>query len=132
MERKITLGDHPGASKHQVRRILRRHKICLERGRSWCVSTEPEFGPKAADVAGPYLNPPEDARVLAVDEKPSIQALERAHGYLRLPTCQALTGFRHGYTQHGTTTLFAALEVTRGLVKRRIISAAANASSWTS
>src|SRR5947209_15820561 len=58
-------------STDQVWRILRRHDICLERRRSWCISTDPEFGPKAADVVGLYLNPPEKALVIAVDEKPS-------------------------------------------------------------
>ena len=98
-------------------RILRRHDISLERRRSWCISTDPEFGQKAADVVGLYLNPPEKALVLAVDEKPSIQALERAQGYLRLPDGKAVNGFSHCYTRHGTTTLFAALEVTTGLIK---------------
>ncbi|MGA2422212.1 MAG: IS630 family transposase [Candidatus Acidiferrum sp.] len=107
----------PGIGKDQVWRILRRHDICLQRRRSWCISTDPEFGPKAADVVGLYLNPPENALVLAVDEKPSIQALERAQGYLRLPDGKAVNGFSHCYTRHGTTTLFAALEVTSGLVK---------------
>jgi hypothetical protein len=51
------------------------------------------------------------------DEKPSIQALERAQGYLRLPDGKAVNGFSHGYKRHGTTTLFAALEITTGLVK---------------
>lgn len=106
-----------GVSDHQVWRILRQHNICLERRRSWCISTDPEFGSKAADVVGLYLNPPEKAIVLAVDEKPSIQALERAQGYLRLPDGKALNGFSHCYKRHGTTTLFAALEVTTGLVK---------------
>ena len=107
----------PGVSKDQVWRILRRHDICLQRRRSWCISTDPEFGPKAADVVGLYLNPPKNALVLAVDEKPSIQALERAQGYLRLPDGKAVNGYSHGYKRHGTTTLFAALEVTTGLVK---------------
>jgi len=107
----------PGISKHQVWRILRHHAICLERRRSWCISTDPEFGPKAADVVGLYLNPPENALVLAVDEKLSIQALERAQGYVRLPDGKAVNGFSHCYTRHRTTTLFAALEVTTGLVK---------------
>ncbi len=106
-----------GVSRDQVWRILRRHDICLERRRSWCISTDPEFGPKAADVVGLYLDPPENALVLAVDEKPSIQALERAQGYLRLPNGRAVHGFSHGYKRHGTTTLFAALEITTGLVK---------------
>jgi transposase len=107
----------PGVSKAQVWRILRRHDICLERRRSWCISTDPEFGPTAADVVGLYLNPPANALVLAVDEKPAIQARERAQGYLRLPDGKAVNGFSHGYTRPGTTTLFAALEVTTGLVK---------------
>ena len=104
-------------SKAQVWRVLRRHNICLQRRRSWCLSTDPEFGPKAADVVGLYLNPPENALVVAVDEKPSIQALERAQGDLRLPNGKAVNGFSHCYKRHGTTTLFAALEVTTGLVK---------------
>jgi transposase len=108
------LGD---VSKAQVWRVLRRRDICLQRRRSWCISTDPEFGPKAADVVGLYLNPPQNALVLSVDEKPSIQALERAQGYLRLPDGKAVNGFSHCYKRHGTTTLFAALEVTTGLVK---------------
>lgn len=107
----------PEVSKDQVWRILRRHDICLQRRRSWCISTDPEFGPKAADVVGLYLNPPEKALVIAVDEKPSIQALERAQGYLRLPDGKAVSGFSHGYKRHGTTTLFAALEVSTGQIK---------------
>ena len=55
--------------------------------------------------------------VLAIDEKPHIQALERAQGWLRLPNGKALTGFSHDYKRHGTTTLFAALDVATGLVK---------------
>ena len=69
------LGD---VSDDQVWRVLRKHDVCLQRRRSWCISTDPEFGPKAADIVGLYLNPPENALVLCVDEKPSIQALERA------------------------------------------------------
>jgi transposase len=107
----------PGVSKDHVWRILRRHDICLERRRSWCISTDPEFGPKVADVVGLYINPPEKALVIAVDEKPSIQALERAQGYLRLPNGKAVNGFSHCYKRHGTTTLFAALEITTGQVK---------------
>jgi len=104
-------------SKHQVWRVLKSHDISLERRRSWCVSTDAQFAPKAADIVGLYLNPPEHAVVLCVDEKPSIQALERAQGWLRLPNGKALTGFSHCYKRHGTTTLFAALEVASGLVK---------------
>jgi len=108
------LGD---VSAHYVWRMLRKHGIQLQRRRSWCVSTDPEFAKKAADIVGLYLNPPENAVVLSVDEKPAIQALERAQGWLRLPNGQALRGFSHEYKRHGTTTLFAALEVATGLVR---------------
>ena len=108
------LGD---VSADQVWRVLRRHGIHLQRRRSWCVSTDPEFARKAADIVGLYLDPPENALVLCVDEKPHIQALERAQGWLRLPNGKAMTGYSHEYKRHGTTTLFAALEVATGLVK---------------
>jgi transposase len=108
------LGD---VTADQVWKVLRRHSISLRRRRSWCVSTDPEFARKAADIVGLYLDPPENAVVLAVDEKPHIQALERAQGWLRLPNGHALTGFSHTYKRHGTTTLFAALEVATGEVK---------------
>jgi transposase len=99
-----------------VWRILRKHGIQLQRRRSWCITTDPEFGPKAADVVGLYLNPPENAVVLCVDEKPHIQALQRAQGYLRLPDGRAVNGFSHCYKRHGTTTLFAALDIATGQV----------------
>ena len=108
------LGD---VSPQYVWRVLRQRVIHLQRRRSWCVSTDPEFTQKAADIVGLYLNPPEDAIVISVDEKPAIQALERAQGWLRLPDGQALRGFSHEYKRHGTTTLFAALEVATGMVK---------------
>ena len=65
---------------------------------------------------GLYLDPPENAVVISVDEKPSIQALERAQGWLRLPNGEAVRGHTHEYKRHGTTTLFAALEVHTGKV----------------
>ena len=108
------LGD---VSSHQVWRVLRKHGIHLQRRHSWCVSTDPEFTQKAADIVGLYLDPPENAVVISVDEKPAIQALERTQGWLRLPDGQALRGFNHEYKRHGTTTLFAALEVATGMVK---------------
>jgi transposase len=104
-------------SARQVWRVLARHRISLQRRHSWCISTDPQFASKAADLVGIYLSPPEHAVVLCVDEKPSIQALERAQGYLRLPNGRALQGFNHEYERHGTTTLFAALNVSTGQVK---------------
>lgn len=112
------LADALGDISHdQVWRVLRKHRISLERRHSWCISTDPEFTAKAADVVGLYLAPPTKAVVICVDEKPSIQALERAQGWLKLPNGKAITGFSHNYKRHGTTTLFAALEVATGLVR---------------
>ncbi len=98
----------------QVWRFPRAQRVDLDGRKSWCESPDPDFVAKAADIAGLYLDPPEDAVVLAVDEKPHIQALERAQGYLRLPGGRALIGHGHTYKRHGTTTLFAALEVASG------------------
>ncbi len=99
-----------------VWRFLRAHKIDLSGRKSWCESSDPEFAAKAADVVGLYMAPPENAVVICVDEKPSIQALERAQGYLKLPNGRALTGHSHDYKRNGTSTLFAAFEVATGKV----------------
>ena len=109
-----SLGD---VSVHHVWRELRSLGISLARRRSWCLSTDPEFAQKAADIVGLYLDPPEHAVILAVDEKPCIQALEREQGWLRLPNGRALTGRSHEYVRHGTTTLFAALNIATGEVQ---------------
>jgi transposase len=102
-----------------VWKILKRHGISLQRRRSWCISTDPDFAAKAADVVGLYLDPPDNAVVLSMDEKPSIQALERAQGWLKLPNGRAVTGHSHEYKRHGTTTLFAALNVATGEIQAR-------------
>ncbi len=73
-------------SEDQVWRVMRKHDLHLDRRQSWCVSTDPEFGPKAADIVGLYLNPPEEnALILCVDEKPSIQALEGRRDIFAFP-----------------------------------------------
>src|ERR1700756_4581753 len=97
-----------------VWRFLRAQNIDLAARKSWGGSNDPEFAAKAAEIVGLYLAPPDGALVLAVDEKPSIQALERAQGYLKLPNGRALTGQSHDYKRHGTTTLFAVLNVASG------------------
>jgi transposase len=99
-----------------VWRFLRAQKIDLAGRKSWCTSQDPAFAAKAAEIVGLYLAPPDQALVLAVDEKPHIQALERAQGYLKLPNGRALTGHAHNYKRHGTSTLFAAFEVATGQV----------------
>lgn len=109
-----------GISAHKVWRILRKEGICLQRHRSWCVSTDPEFTSKAADVVGLYLNPPENALVLSVDEKPSIQALERPVGYVCTGNGKIVRGMKSTYRRHGTLNLFAALEVATGAIRSRI------------
>jgi transposase len=109
-----TLGD---VDVNYVRRFLRKQKIDLAGRKSWCESDDPQFAARAADVVGLYLAPPKNAIVLCVDEKPSIQALERSQGYLKLPNGRALTGHSHDYKRHGTSTLFAAFDVATGKVK---------------
>ena len=97
-------------------RVLRQPKDGPGGPKVWGGGKGPNFTAKAADVVGLYVAPPAKAIVLCVDEKPSIQALERAQGYLKLPNGRALTGQSHDYKRHGTTTLFAALEVATGKI----------------
>jgi transposase len=104
------------ASVYAVWRVLRREGIYLQRLRSWCVSTDKEFVPKSADVVGIYLNPPLNAVVLSVDEKPSLQAIERSSGYVETDSGAVVRGLKSTYKRHGTLNLFAALEVGTGHV----------------
>lgn len=97
-------------------RFLRAHKIDLSGRKSWCESNDPDFVAKAAEIVGLYLCPPDNAVVLSIDEKPSIQALERAQGYLKLPDGRAMTGQSNNYQRNGTTNLFDALNVGTGQV----------------
>jgi transposase len=110
------LGD---ISDQHVWRFLRAQRIDLAGRKSWCLSSDPEFAAKAADIVGLYLEPPENALVLAVDEKPAIQALERAQGYLKLPNGRSLHGQAHESKRRGTTTLFGALEIATGAIKAK-------------
>jgi transposase len=107
------LGD---VSDQHVWRFLRAQRIDLAGRKSWCLSADPEFAAKAAAIVGLYLDPPDHALVLAVDEKPAIQALERAQGYLKLPNGRALTGQAHEYRRRGNSTLFTALNVATGQI----------------
>lgn len=110
------LGD---VHEQYVWRFLRAQKIDLAGRKTWCVSHDPEFAAKAAEIVGLYLDPPDGALVVAVDEKPHIQALERAQGYLKLPNGRALGGQAHDYKRHGTSTLFAAFDIANGEVMAR-------------
>jgi len=100
-------------------RFLRAQKIDLSGRKSWCESNDPDFVAKTAEIVGLYMAPPVNAVVLSVDEKPSIQALERAQGYLKLPNGRSMIGQSHNYKRNGTTTLFAALNVATGEVSGR-------------
>jgi transposase len=111
-----TLAKHLDVSPHAVWRLLKKEGICLARQRSWCVSTDPEFAAKSADIIGLYLNPPVNALVLSVDEKPSIQALERNTGYVKTSSGKIVQGYKSTYKRNGTLNLFAALEIATGTV----------------
>jgi hypothetical protein len=112
---------------------MRKHDLHSDRGQRWCVNTDPELSRKGSEIAGLYLSPPENAIVLSVDEKPSIQAPERTQGYTRLPNGRAVSGFAHEYERRGTMTLFAALEKPLLAWLRLTITKAAGAgSSWIS
>jgi len=106
-----------GVSDDAIWRLLRKEGVQLRRRRSWCVSTDQQFAAKAADIIGLYLNPPEHALVLSVDEKPTIQALERARGYVLTSSGKVVQGLKSTYKRHGTVNLFAALEVATGLIR---------------
>lgn len=114
-----TLAEALAVSDDAVWRVLRKEGIQLRRHRSWCVSTDPEFAAKAADVIGLYLNPPQNALVLSVDEKPSIQALERKTGYVCTSSGKVVRGLKSTYKRHGTINLFAALNVATGEIKSK-------------
>ena len=114
------VAERLGASVHAVWRILRREGIYLQRVRSWCVSTDKEFAPKAAEVVGLYLNPPVNAVVLSVDEKPSMQAIERPSGYVETDSGAVVRALKSTYKRHGTLNLFAALAVGTGQVQTKI------------
>jgi transposase len=98
---------------------LKKEGIHLNRQRSWCISTDKEFAAKAADIVGLYLSPPMNAIVICVDEKPSIQALERKTGYIQTGNKQLVRGVKSTYKRNGTINLFAALEVATGIVNAK-------------
>lgn len=110
-----TLAAVVGLSHTQVHRIWRAHGLKPHREETFKVSTDPHFLAKLEDVVGLYLNPPEKAVVFSVDEKSQIQALDRTQPGLPLKKGRAGTK-THDYKRHGTTTLFAALNVATGEV----------------
>ena len=109
------LAEHWGSPFASVARIWREWKLQPWRRETFKFSTDPQLEAKVRDVVGLYLNPPEKAVVLCVDEKSQIQALDRTAPIL--PMRPGLPEkATHDYIRHGTTTLFAALEVATGKV----------------
>jgi transposase len=131
----MTLTDPPGETTHwtdammaetigisvsSVQRIWRGHGLQPYRVRQFKLSNDPKFVDKLRDVVGLYVDPPAHTIVLSVDEKSQIQALDRTHPGLPLKQGRAAT-MTHHYKRHGTTTLFAALNVLDGTVIERNI-----------
>ena len=104
---------HTGISKSTVARYLALFGLQPHRSKSFKLSTDPFFVEKVRDVVGLYLNPPDKALVLCVDEKSQVQALERTQPVLPMGLGY-LEGVTHDYFRHGTTTLFAALDILDG------------------
>jgi putative transposase len=109
------LADETGISKSTVQRYLALFGVQPHRSKSFKLSTDPFFIEKLRDVVGLYLNPPDKALVLCVDEKSQVQALERTQPLLPMGLGY-VEGITHDYVRHGTTTLFAALDVANGQV----------------
>ena len=112
------LAKEVGLSSATVHRIWQKYGLQPHRVETFKFSTDPDFDTKLADVVGLYLHPPERALVLCVDEKSQIQALNRTQP--ALPMWPGLPArMTHDYLRHGTTSLFAALEVASGKVHGR-------------
>ena len=110
-----SMAKQVGVSKATVNRIWNAHQLKPHRVKGFKVSNDPQFEEKLRDVVGLYIDPPEKAIVFSVDEKSQIQALDRTQPGLPLKPGKAGT-MTHDYKRHGTTTLFAALNVHEGTV----------------
>lgn len=110
-----TLAAELGTSPAMVQRVWKAHHLQPHRTKTFKLSNDPQFAEKLVDVVGLYLNPPEHAIVLCVDEKSQIQALDRTQKSLPIYPGRLGT-MTHDYKRHGTTTLFAALNVAEGIV----------------
>jgi len=110
-----TMAEAQGISKSTVNNIWRSHNIKPHRTQTFKLSRDPRFLEKLTDVVGLYLNPPDKAMVLCIDEKSQIQALDRTQPGLPIKKgrCGTMT---HDYKRNGTTTLFAALDLIQGKV----------------
>ena len=109
------LAKAAGVSLRSVQRILEAHQLAPHRIRTFKLSNDPKFAEKLKDVVGLYVDPPDHAVVLSVDEKSQIQALDRTQPGLPMKPGRAGT-MTHDYKRNGTTTLFAALNTLDGTV----------------
>ena len=110
-----SMADETGFSKSTVQRVWKAFGLQPHRQKHFKLSNDPFFVEKVRDIVGLYLNPPDNAMVLCVDEKSQIQALDRTQPILPLGLGY-VEGVTHSYIRNGTTTLFAALEVASGKV----------------
>jgi transposase len=110
-----TVADETGVSKSTVQRWFTLFGVQPHRQRHFKLSNDPFFIEKVRDIVGLYLNPPDHAVVLCVDEKSQVQALNRTQPVLPMGLGY-VEGVTHDYIRHGTTTLFAALDVATGEV----------------
>ena len=110
-----SVSEETGIAKSTVHRFFRLFGLQPHRSKSFKLSTDPFFVEKVRDIVGLYLNPPDKALVLCVDEKSQCQALERTQPVLPMGLGY-VEGVTHDYYRHGTTTLFAALDVVSGQV----------------
>ena len=113
------MAECAGVTVHQVRKIWEAANLQPHRIRTFKISTDPDFADKVADVVGLYLNPPDNAMVLSVDEKTQIQALDRTQPMLPLRPGQ-VERRTHDYKRHGTASLYAAFDIATGEVMGRI------------
>jgi transposase len=110
-----SMAQATGMSQTAVSRIWRAFGLKPHLVQTWKLSTDPQFIDKVRDICGLYLNPPQAAVVLCVDEKSGVQALDRTAPVLPLMPASPQRR-RHDYTRHGTTNLYAALNLASGLV----------------
>ena len=113
------MAEHAGVSCHQVTQIWKAADLRPHRIRNFKISHDPHFAEKVIDVVGLYMDPPDNALVLSVDEKTQIQALDRTQPMLQLKPGQ-IERRTHDYKRHGTASLYAAFDVATGEVMGRI------------
>lgn len=113
------MAQHARVSKHQVAQIWKAADLKPHRVRNFKISNDPHFADKVIDVVGLYMDPPDNALVLSVDEKTQIQALDRTQPMLQLKP-GLIERRTHDYKRHGTTSLYAAFDVATGEVMGRI------------